>query len=260
MVIHRRQLPIVGRCEGFVPAPGSTATGGFCERCQQEVHDVSAMRESELRRFLAARVGTEVCVSYRTDAEGRLRLRPEPAPVLRQPLAVGALALLLAACAGHATELEAPGPVCRDADGYVVACDEPPAPEMLSLPEAVAAREPAGEGCPVRPTTPQAGGPRSAHGTSIDPAHAWPNVPPLRELTKPPTGEPTPAAQPTAATARVDLVVDPENVFGRIIIGRWIDRDFVPTAELVAQARARRAERKQARERWRAGRRATASR
>ena len=72
MVVHRRQLPILEPCKGFEPAVGSTGDGGFCTRCRKQVHDVSAMRESELRRFLAARVGTEVCLAYRVDDRGRV--------------------------------------------------------------------------------------------------------------------------------------------------------------------------------------------
>jgi hypothetical protein len=104
---------VLGPCDGFVPGPGSAHEGGSCERCLEQVHDVSAMRESELRQFLAARAGTRVCVSYRTDADGRLLLRPEAPPASGPPaLAVGALALLLAACAGPGRALEAPEPGC----------------------------------------------------------------------------------------------------------------------------------------------------
>lgn len=248
VVVHRRQLPIVGHCERFVPAPGSADEGGFCERCCKQVHDVSAMRESELRRFLAARAGTEVCLSYHTDAHGRLRLRPEPAPApLHASLAVGALASLLAACAGHAVELESPEPVCRDADGYAVSCDEWVAgpTEMQSVPEAseLAARE--AEGCPVRPT---------AAGPGLAPVDA-------DDLGVPAEGEPTegldpaPAAEPTSANARVDFTIDPDDGFLRGVVviseGGFIDRDFVPTTDLWAQWRQRRAERKAARLRWR---------
>lgn len=237
-------------------APGSADEGGFCERCQTQVHDVSAMRESELRRFLAARVGTSVCLSYRTDAQGRLRLRPEPAPMSREPramgaLAVGALAMLLAACAGHATELEIPGPVCRDVDGYTISCSEPLAAQMLSVPEVVAAREP--EGCPVRPTAPVPGG---------EPTNE-PDEPPRGEPTVP-TGEATPEAPPTAAGARIDFEVAPDEQFlrGVVVVGEaaTVEPAFVPTAELVEEGRERRAERKRARLRERASRRATVSR
>lgn len=267
MAVHRRQLPIVDHCEAFVPAPGSADEGGFCERCQKQVHDVSAMRESELRRFLAARVGTQVCLSYRTDAHGRLRLRPEPAPMSRESravgaLAVGALAMLLAACAGHATELEIPGSVCRDVDGYAVSCSEPLAAQMLSVPEVVAAREPAG--CPVRPTAPSPEGePTSEPGPGLEPADAWPDEPPLGEPS-PSTGETTPEAPPTAAGARVDFDIDPDGQFLRGVVvvleAAQVEPDFVPTAELVEQSRERRAERKRARQRERASRRATVSR
>jgi hypothetical protein len=260
MAVHRRQLPLSYQCEGFVPVPGSTGDGGFCERCQQRVHDVSAMRESELRKLLAAHAGGRVCLAYRTDARGRVRLRPEP--TRWRPLAVGALAMLLAACAGHAAELETPGTVCRDADGYVVSCPEWAEPGMLSVPdadEAIATREREAEGCPVRPTAP---GPASdpALGSAADPASPPP--------TEPWSGDPAvapddaaPGAAPTSAKFRANFDIDPdaELVRGIVVVDPdgWIDRDFVPTAELWQRWRERRAERKQARLRLRESRRAS---
>lgn len=267
MAVHRRQLPLAYRCEGFVPAPGAAGEGGFCEQCQKQVHDVSAMRESELRRLLAAHAGGTVCLAYRFDASGRVRLRPEPTPALRQPLVIGALALLLAACAGHAGELETPGATCRDADGYAVSCDEWSDPGMLSVPEAgeaPAARDPQAEGCPVRPNEiVMHGDPPTRVEPGVDFSSSPPEAPALGDPSAASDGV-APGAEPTSAKARADFSVDPDDEFliGVVVVssGGWIDRDFVPTAELWKQWRKRRAEHKAARERWRVFRRTAASR
>jgi hypothetical protein len=257
MVVHRRHLPIAEHCEAFVPAPGSADEGGFCERCQQPVHDASAMTEPELRRFLAAREGTRVCLSYHTDARGWIRLRPTPTPRATPPLAVGALALLLAACAGHAVELEAPGPVCRDADGYAIACPEWSEPDMLSTPEVeapLADRDPEGEscrnGCPVRPTAPWMG---------HEPPGPDPSADPVGELSKgltPALGE-----VPADAQRGTDQFIRGAVMTVEHMTVITIDRGgFVPTAELLQESRERRAERKATRRHWRRSPRTTASR
>ena len=266
MAVHRRQLPLAYPCKGFVPAPGSTGEGGFCERCQKEVHDVSAMRESELRRLLAAHAGGTVCLAYRTDAHGRVRLRPEPAPTPLHPLLAGTLALLLAACAGHATELEIPGATCRDEDGYAVSCSEWSDPAMQSVPESerLAMREV--EDPPVRSIEPE------PTPTDVTPPEPEPGTEPPPESTDqaPPAVEPGDAA-PVARTDFEQL--PPVEVDGGLTLGvvhvieqtsdagHWIEPDYVPTSQLIAEARARRAERKAARRRWWvARRRAAASR
>ena len=246
MAVHRRQLPLAYRCEGFVPAPGSTGDGGFCEQCQEQVHDVSAMRESELRRLLAAHAGGAVCLSYRTDARGRVQLRPEPAWTQWQPLALGALASLLAACAGLADEMVVPGGYCREHDGQEVPCIESYTQETWTVPAEVTidSYPSEAEGCPIRPTAPA---PEVA--TATDPA--------------PVVDDAAPGAQPTSAKFRANFKLDPEEDFvrGRVIVtGRWIHRDFVPTVTLWKQWRERRAERKRERERWRAVRGTTAAR
>lgn len=261
MVVHRRHLPLAHRCEGFVPAPGSAGDGGFCERCQQPVHDVSAMRESDLRRLLAAHAGTTVCLAYRADARGRVLLRPEPAAV-GQPLAVGALASLLAACAGHAGELARPGDGCRDQDGYAVSCPEWSDPQVLSVPDDLAVRrgEPSpGEGCPVRshgseaeaPPAPAA--PTEAPEPTPDPiASASPD-----DVVASPAVDAAPGAQPSSVHFRANFSIDPDQAIMRGIViaseasGRMAGGrlSFVPTKELWHAWRERRAERKQARER-----------
>lgn len=233
MGLHRRQLPILSPCEDFAPAPGSVDEGGFCERCRKQVHDASAMSEAELRRFLAARVGTEVCLSYRTDARGRLRLRPEPASAQWQPLALGALASLLAACSWLADETVIPGGYCLDPNGEEVPCVESFEHDAWSMPAA--------EGCPVRPTAPV-------------PAPVLAPAPAPTPLTgpAPAVGDAAPGARPTAAKFRANFKIDPDEQVLRgavVVTGVTTARDFVPTATLWREWRERRAERKRARAR-----------
>lgn len=260
MAVHRRQLPLAYQCKGFVPAPGSTGDGGFCERCQRQVHDVSAMRESELRRLLAAHAGGTVCLAYRVDDHGRVRLRPEPARAQWQPLGVGALALLLAACAGLAGEPVIPGGYCLDADGYEVPCAQWTEPAMHSVPEQemIATREPVAAGCPVRPTAPVPAA-EPTGGLEPAPATAPPSVPSAPELA-PAAADAAAEAEPSSARFRANFSIDPDQVAmrGVVVIGRSdvSEPGFVPTAELWQQWRERRAERK----RWRGDRRDRAAR
>jgi hypothetical protein len=257
VALHRRHLPLAYRCEGFVPAPGSTGDGGFCEQCHKQVHDVSTMREGELRRLLARHAGGTVCLAYRTDARGRVRLRPEPMAALRGSLATGALGMLLAACAGHATELEIPGADCRDEDGYAVSCAEPSDPDMLSVPEAdevIAMREV--EDPSVRPLEPVPADEVTSEPVPADDGASTP-VDPASPVAE--------ASEATATGTTVDMseIIDLDAELMRGIVAvvddGWIERDFRPTDELVEEARDRRAERKAARQRWRAARRRAAA-
>lgn len=221
MAVHRRQLPLAYHCDGFVPAPGSTGEGGFCERCQREVHDVSAMRESELRRLLAAHAGGTVCLAYRTNSRGRVQLRPEPAWTHWQPLALGALASLLAACSWLAEETVVPGGYCRNDDGEEVPCVESFEHEAWGVPAA--------EGCPLQPSAP---------------------VPAPAPVPVPVVDDAAPGAQPTSARFRANFKVDPDEQFLRgvvVVTNGSIEHEFIPTATLWRQWRERRAERKRAR-------------
>ncbi len=274
MAVHRRHLPLAYQCDGFEPAPGSTGDGGFCEKCNKQVHDVSAMRESELRRLLAAHVGGTVCLAYRTDARGQVLLRPEPAPM--RPLAIGALASLLAACAGHLGELEIPGSVCRDEDGYEVTCPEWSDAEMRSVPDGDATADCEGEGCPVRITelvggevpAGEMGGVEGSVSVGVMVSEAITVSPP--ELAPVPVpavpGDPVPGAEPSSAKLRANFSLDPYEGLGHlrgIVVveaSDWTSPRFVPTKTLWREWRGRRAERKAERERWRAAQRETASR
>jgi len=268
VAFHRRQLPILDPCHDFVPAPGSADEGGFCDRCQKHVHDVSTMRESELRRFLAAHAGTRVCVSYRADAQGRLQLHPEPAAATGPAaLALGALALLLAACAGHAVELDAPGTGCRDAEGYEVSCPvEWSDPSMLSTPELadpIASREVEADGDPVQPPGSE---PAPAGAQDLEPLGDSMRPPPDVSFEDPAAtpSDASPTAEPTSVRVRANFSIDPAAEFVRfvgVVVANPSPRrlHFVPTKQLWDDWQERRAERKAARQRWRAARLAATS-
>lgn len=256
MAVHRRQLPIVGPCDGFLPAPGSErGEGGFCERCQREVHDVSSMRESELHALVTAHVGQGVCLSYRVDRRGYVQMRPEPRAMM-----LGALAVLLAACAGHLQEAEAPGGGCRDPDGYQVECPGWGQADLHAVPDAAVEDEPA-DGCPVRPTAEAVGDEASIDVPPLEPddptAAAEDPAPDVRPET---SSDAAPDAAGTDMKYRANFSIDPEHaprhVVG-IVVG-WSPLDprtgrlrFVPTARLWDEWRERRAERKAARDRRR---------
>jgi hypothetical protein len=116
--VHRRSLPIAAPCDGFEPGSG----GRFCGRCQQHVHDLSALTERELERLLAAHVGQRICIAYRTTADGSIVVRPEPRAI---GLAIAILGL--AECSWSAPTLESPElSPCLDDRGYRAACQLPP--------------------------------------------------------------------------------------------------------------------------------------
>lgn len=263
MSVHRRQLPIASPCEGFQPAPGSAeGLGGYCQRCRKTVHDVSAMRESELRRFIAARVGQTVCVAYRVDAHGGIVLRPEPRPARA---ALAAMTVLLVACAGHVTELEVPGTGCVDASGYEVACSDPEAIDLMSVPDGVASASTStpvpSSGCPIRPS----GGPvGELELVDSDPLglFAEPSEDTVEPLMPSSGGASAEDAEGTAAKIRVNFDIDPDrpSLMLGMVVGGTIERDFVPTRQLLDEARERRQERRVRRRRARERRAASASR
>lgn len=116
-MLHRRQLPVISPCDEFVGREATDTDDAFCTRCAKAVHDLSRLREDEVRA-LVARTGGDLCVSYRVRDDGTVELRPP-----RRPLAPVALALALAGCAGHVGDGDAPvWDDCEDAGGYRVPC------------------------------------------------------------------------------------------------------------------------------------------
>jgi len=88
------------------------------------VHDLSALTRREAESLLAANTGKKMCIAYRTATDGTLIHRTEPRPLAAAVAALGS-ALVLAACAGHAPEIDHPGEHCRDPQGYELDCDTP---------------------------------------------------------------------------------------------------------------------------------------
>jgi hypothetical protein len=97
--MRRESLPISQPCNADWERMEGEGSVRFCRRCEQQVHDVSAMSEAEARVFLAA--GGQPCIRYTHDA-GRIRFADRPG-VLPRLAAVAALAfgsLASAACMG----------------------------------------------------------------------------------------------------------------------------------------------------------------
>lgn len=215
------------------------------------------MRESELHDFLQAHAGTQACLAYRVDARGYLQLRPEPRFA---SVGVGMLALLLAACAGHLGEAEAPGSGCRDAAGYEVACPTWPESAMHSVPDELgplAGQEvEVGEGCPVRPTADAAGDAELAELAPGDDASSQVSANEHDALDDA-RGDANPEAPGTTDGVRVNFSVDPNHgsMRGMVVVGmspldaRTGRLRFVPTTEILDDLERRRAERRAARKR-----------
>lgn len=90
--MRTHQLPILEPCHESWDAMDPDARGRFCQRCSKPVHDISAMHEADAHEFIRAHAGTQVCVRYRRDPEGRIRFHGARAAVA---------AVALAACAPH---------------------------------------------------------------------------------------------------------------------------------------------------------------
>jgi hypothetical protein len=103
-------IEIESPCDADWDAMRATGTRRYCESCDHEVHDLSAMTEAEARRFLDRQRGS-ACVSYVIAPTGRVSFRAEAPliPVTRLALGAAALGVLgaLAACAPHSEVAEA---------------------------------------------------------------------------------------------------------------------------------------------------------
>ncbi len=141
-----RALPILSPCrESFAAMRGDGAVRA-CDRCDKEVHDLSAMTEPEARAVLRRARGARICVRYAGDGRGRVRFRT---------LSVAA-ALAASACSvavdppstvgAHAPAAVAPAPAGEDdyLMGDVVVDAEDLCPDALD-PESDEAT-----GCPRR--------------------------------------------------------------------------------------------------------------
>jgi hypothetical protein len=95
--MRRSHLPIHNPCSADWEAMVGDERRRFCGHCQKHVHDLSAMTEGEARALLTERSGSSLCVSYASDANGRIRFRPPRRAPGRLPVLAGGA--LLAACA-----------------------------------------------------------------------------------------------------------------------------------------------------------------
>jgi hypothetical protein len=240
------------------------------------VHDLSAMRESDARRFLAGRVGQEICVSYRVDHRGAVEVRPEPWARLAT---LTAMVALLAACAGHGGGVTAPEGVCLDGANDPVSCPDVSKTE----PQPVA-------GCVVRPaavpsaietaspTSEDASTTVAAEASSV--ADVEPPMPVATATDADPSGAESDAAQldplgllPGGAAPGVGLVTSTDGsaamprsrrvieyrhgvhvTMGAMVVGpEWNQASAPSTIDLWIEARERRSHRTRHRRRRRAG-------
>lgn len=219
MPLLARSLPVVDRCPGEVTLRAEGRGRSWCEHCTKPVHMLSELRLSEIRVLLAANVGRTICVSYRSDVDGVIATRREPA----RPMLAAALAGV-AACTGYAEPAEPIAP--EEALGSPI--DGPAVPEAVQLDERVEPTEPVG--VDVDPGSAESEGPATTAAQAPPPS-------PLARGPETDLNETRGALVVYATLSRISLVE------------RRSDRlEFTPTKHLVKQARARwRA--------WRAGRR-----
>jgi hypothetical protein len=102
--MHRDDVPVQEPCFVAESELDARQLGHFCRTCRKHVHDLSAMSESAATVLLKLKGERDLCVSYRTDLDGRLLHQPAPArrPFSRAASVLGASALV----AGCATSLE----------------------------------------------------------------------------------------------------------------------------------------------------------
>ncbi len=187
MVLHRRQLPVIGPCNQAPELRDGGHGRAHCDHCDKPVHLLSTMREREIRSLLAAHAGAAICVQYLARRDGTLVSRPAPAAGLLAPALAG-----LAACAPHleADELAWPDATASNVDGPVI-------PEVATGADQAGQTEDRQPSRPERgsPLEPTINGPTATRATEARP----------RSVS---SREPDPAASEDAGLVRVDFVVD----------------------------------------------------
>ncbi len=125
--MQHRRLPIASPCsERFAAMAVRSQTRRFCDRCEQEVHDLSSMTRAEAEYFMLQRHrrGQPTCVRVELRPDEEIRFRPAP-PRTAGPALI-AFTGLMAACTGHLepSDLDSPedGLTCEDAAGYTIPC------------------------------------------------------------------------------------------------------------------------------------------
>lgn len=124
----RRSLSILP-CPVYAPGDPTPRGEAGCEHCGHRVYDLAAMEEHDALRLLGE-PRERLCVHARVRRDGSLVFR-------RASLTMGlSLGLgTLAACAPHHRELELPGSLCEDADGYEISCESEVDAWLQSIPE-----------------------------------------------------------------------------------------------------------------------------
>lgn len=178
--MHKSQVQVKSPCQEPWEDMHGGKTRRHCDRCERDVHNLSAMTRREADAVFARRAaGERVCVRYTVDADGQVEFRKEPlipAHLLRRgrQVAMGA-SLMASAMLGCAPAGSAVGSASSHyaAEGLgsiglcevslepifpltlklnAAACD--PAPVVLGQMEAVVPVEPSAPPTPTAPATP----------------------------------------------------------------------------------------------------------
>lgn len=218
--MQHRRLPIASPCsERFAAMAVRDQTRRYCDRCEQEVHDLSSMTRAEAEYFMLQRHrrGQPTCVRVEVRPDREIRFRPAP-PRTAGPALV-AFAGLMAACTGHleASDLESPedGLLCEDVSGYTIPCiDDGREPEPVEVIEDL---EPLEELEPVQEPTEPVDPPQWADGdgptTEGEPVEEGEGCP-LKRWDDPSSGE---------VYELAGVMIDPE--YSRVE-ERRIERDY----------------------------------
>lgn len=193
--MHKSQLHVKSPCQEPWEDMHGSKTRRHCERCDRDVHNLSAMTRREADAVIARRAaGERVCVRYTVDDDGQVEFRREPlipAQLLLRgrQVAMGAslMASAMLGCAPAGTAVgsasshyaaEGLGSIGLCAISFepilpftlklnAAACD-PPAPEVMGQMEVVV---------PVSPTTPTAPTGSDEQPQSLPPAAPPPSNP-----------------------------------------------------------------------------------
>lgn len=144
--MSRPSLSIVP-CPAYAPDDPTPRHERGCGRCGHRVHDLSAMDELQAQRLLDT-PSERLCVHARVQRDGALvlregrrsrRLRLQHAAERSMGLAMGlAMGLTaMAACAPHVrdVELDLPGSLCEDVNGYEIPCESEIDAWLRTIPE-----------------------------------------------------------------------------------------------------------------------------
>jgi hypothetical protein len=209
--MHADQLPITGPCPIDLDAIGFDRTSkvSHCSHCVKNVTVLSNMTKGEAREFLREHQGQNLCVSYVRGADGQIRFRPDPEPVLvpvarlrpRPSRGAGLVAALgvgvaLAACTPHG---EAPRnqPIAAKHDTSVEGGMRVPRTEPDPVPTAGLAMVPediAVDGGMRVPNPAELDEPCDKGETKVEPKKPEPKKPHPRKKIEPPVPDPVPVA------------------------------------------------------------------